>query len=97
MPKYTIKFNPRLAGQLETHAAFLARVSHPAALRLLSEFRTLVKQLADNPYLYPPYDDPNLPPDIYRKALLGKWYKVVYSIAYNGVNIDAVVDGRMRE
>lgn len=96
MPKYTVKFNPRLAGQLETHAAFLARVSKPAARRLLSDFRALVKQLADNPYLYPPYDDPNLPPDIYRKAFLGKWYKVVYSIEGSCVYIDAVVDGRMQ-
>lgn len=96
MPKYTVKFNPRLAGQLEAHAAFLARVSKPAARRLLSEFRALIKQLSDNPYLYPPYDDPNLPPDIYRKAVLGKWYKVVYSIEDNCVYVDAVVDGRMQ-
>ena len=96
MSKYTVKFNPRLAGQLENHAAFLARVSKPAARRLLSEFRALIKQLSDNPYLYPPYEDPNLPPDIYRKAVLGKWYKVVYSVEGSCVYVDAVVDGRMR-
>ena len=96
MSKYTVKFNPRLAGQLETHAAFLAKVSKPAARRLLSEFRALIKQLSDNPYLYPPYEDPNLPPDIYHKAVLGKWYKVVYSVEGNCVYVDAVVDGRMR-
>lgn len=97
MSKYTVKFNPRLVGQLETHAVFLARVSRPAAQRLLSEFQKLVEQLADNPYLYPPYDDPNLPPDVYRKAVLGKWYKVVYSIEGCCVYIDAVVDSRMQE
>ena len=97
MSKYTVKFNPRLAGQLENHAAFLARVSRPAARRLLSEFRALIKQLSDNPYLYPPYEHPNLPPDIYRKAVLGKWYKVVYSVEGNCVYVDAVMDGRMQE
>lgn len=97
MSKYTVKFNPRLAGQLETHAAFLAKVSKPAARRLLSEFRALIKQLSDNPYLYPPYEDPNLPPDIYHKAVLGKWYKVVYSVEGDFVYVDAVVDGRMQE
>ena len=97
MSKYTVKFNPRLAGQLETHAAFLAKVSKPAARRLLSEFRALIKQLSDNPYLYPPYEDPNLPPDIYRKAVLGKWYKVVHSVEGNCVYVDAVMDGRMQE
>ena len=97
MSKYTVKFNPRLAGQLENHAAFLARVSRPAARRLLSEFRALIKQLSDNPYLYPPYEDPNLPPDIYRKAVLGKWYKVVYSVEGNCVYVDAVMVGRMQE
>ena len=97
MSKYTVKFNPRLAGQLETHAAFLAKVSKPAARRLLSEFRALIKQLSDNPYLYPPYEDPNLPPDIYHKAVLGQWYKVVYSVEGDFVYVDAVVDGRMQE
>ena len=97
MSKYTVKFNPRLAGQLETHAAFLAKVSKPAARRLLSEFRALIKQLSDNPYLYPPYEDPNLPPDIYQKAVVGKWYKVVYSVEGDFVYVDAVVDGRMQE
>ena len=97
MSKYTVKFNPRLAGQLETHAAFLAKVSKPAARRLLSEFRALIKQLSDNPYLYPPYEDPTLPPDIYHTAVLGKWSKVVYSVEGDFVYVDAVVDGRMQE
>ena len=51
MPKYTVKFTPRLAGQMETHTAFLARISKPAARKLLSEFRALVNQLADTPHL----------------------------------------------
>ena len=94
MAEYTVRFHPRLSRQLEEHAAFIANVSKTAALRFLSEFEAVTKQLADNPYLYPLYDDPNLPPDTYRKALFGKWYKVVFCIEDHTVYVDAVVDGR---
>jgi len=96
MSKYSIKFNPRLANQLEAHASFIANVSKPAARKFLSEFRELTRRLADNPYLFPLYDDPNLPPEMYRKAVFGHWYRVVYYIEDNVVYVDAVVDGRMR-
>lgn len=96
MPKYTVEFNPQLQQQLDTHVSFISRVSKPAARRLLDEFRDLVRQLTSNPYLYPLYDDPNLPSNIYHKALIGNWYKVVYYIDGGSVYVDAVVDCRMR-
>lgn len=94
MAKYTVTFNPRVGQQLERHAAFIANVSKPAARRLLAEFTALVEQLAKNPYLCPSCDDPNLPAGIYRKAFIGKWYKVVFSIEGSRVYIEAVVDAR---
>lgn len=96
MAKYTVQFHPRLQKQLDAHTAFIARVSKPAARRLLEEFRELVKQLRENPYLYPPCDDPNLPPDLYHKAIIARWYKVVYYIEEGSVYVDAVVDCRMQ-
>ena len=49
-----------------------------------------MKQLGANPYLYPPCDDPNLPP----KANIAKWYKVIYYIEEEQVLVEAVVDCR---
>ncbi|WP_289026764.1 type II toxin-antitoxin system RelE/ParE family toxin [uncultured Flavonifractor sp.] len=96
MPKYSVKVNPRVGQQLESHAAFIANVSKPAARRLLAEFKELAKKLSENPYLYPVCEDPNLPSEVYRKAILGKWYKVLYCIEADCVLIEAVVDGRMQ-
>lgn len=94
MPKNSVQFNPRLQRQLDIHAAFIARVSKPAARRLLEDFRALVKRLGANPYLYPPCDDPNLPPNLYHKANIAKWHKVIYYIEEGQVFVEAVVDCR---
>ena len=53
-----------------------------------------MKQLKANPYLYPPCDDPNLPPNLYHKANIAKWYKVIYYIEEEQVFVEAVVDCR---
>ena len=80
--------------QLVQHAAFISNVSKPAALRFHREFKDIVRRLKENPYQFPLYDDPNLPPDIYHKVLFAKWYKAVFSIEGDVVYVDAVVDGR---
>ena len=82
MPKYLVRFHPRIKMQLAQHAEVIARVSVPTARRFRSEFALVLEQLAKNPYQFPYYDDPNLPPERYRKCLFAKWYKA------------AVVDGR---
>ena len=69
-------------------------MSKPAARRLLEEFRALVKQLGANPSLSPPCDDPNRPPNLYHKANIAKWYKVIYYIEEEQVFVEAVVDCR---
>ncbi len=96
MSSYTVKVHPRLGGQLIRHAEFISNVSKPAAIRFYKEFSGILRQLSTNPYQFPLYDDPNLPPNIYRKALFAKWYKVVFYIEDDLVFVDAVVDGRSR-
>lgn len=94
MPKYLVRFHPRIKMQLAQHAEFIARVSVPTARRFRSEFALVLEQLAKNPYQFPYYDDPNLPPERYRKCLFAKWYKAVFYIEGDTVFVDAVVDGR---
>lgn len=97
MAKYAVMLSPRLSKQSEDHSRFIANVSKSTALRFLAEFRAVTKQLSDNPYFYPLYDDSNLPPDTYHKAVFGKWYKVIYYIENTTVYIDTVVDRRMMQ
>ena len=94
MPEYSVKIHPRLGAQLIRHAEFIARVSKPAANRFYRDFSDILRRLAQNPYQFPFYDDPNLPPEIYRKALFAKWYKIVFYIDGTEVIVDSVVDGR---
>ena len=92
--KYLVKVFPHVNSQLVRHASFIANVSKAAAIRFRDEFAEILKKLNDNPYQFPSYDDPNLPPDVYRKVLFAKWYKVVFYVEGNTVFVDAVVDGR---
>lgn len=94
MGKYQVHLHPRLSAQLTRHAEFIARVSRPAAQQFRMEFAKILKQLAENPYQFPHYDDPNLPAELYRKALFAKWYKAVFYVEDGDVYVDAVVDGR---
>ena len=94
MGKYLVRVFPHVNSQLVRHASFLANVSKPAALRFRNEFEKTLSELKDNPYQFPFYDDPNLPPEVYRKALFAKWYKFVFYIEKDCVYVDAVVDGR---
>lgn len=94
MGKYQVKVFPHVKNQLVRHASFIANVSKPAALRFRKEFAETLKELKENPYRFPLYDNPNLPPDLYRKALFAKWYKVVFYVENSCVYVDAVVDAR---
>ena len=92
--KYQVRVFPHVNSQLVRHASFIANVSKSAAIRFRNAFAETLKELKDNPYQFPSCDDPNLPPDVYRKALFAKWYKVVFYVEGNTVYVDAVVDGR---
>lgn len=94
MNKYKVITAPYLGDMILEHVRFIARVSVPAAKRFRAEFATLTRRIAETPYQFPILDDPNLPPDTYRKALFAKWYKAIFYVDGDNVYIDAVVDGR---
>lgn len=76
------------------HAGFLARVSIPAAKRMVREFQSLLDDLENNPLQFPVDGDYNLPPGVYRKALFCKWYKALFFVEGAKVYLDAVLDCR---
>lgn len=94
MAKYKVRFNPRIQMQLAQHAEFIVRISKPAALNFRAEFFDILHRLEENPLQFPCFDDPNLPPDTYRKAIFAKWYKAVFSIENETVYVEVIVDGR---
>ena len=52
--------------------------------------------LEENPRQFPSDTDPNLPEDLYHKAIFARWYKALFMIDTNNriVYLDAVVDCR---
>lgn len=94
MRKYSVIVSRSADEMLIRHARFLARVSIPAAKRMVGEFQSLLDALENNPLQFPTDDDYNLPPGVYRKALFCKWYKALFSVEGTSVYLDAVLDCR---
>ena len=88
MRKYKIVTAPYLSDMILEHVPFISRGSVPAAKRFRTEFAELTCRLSDNPYQFSVLEDPNLPRDIYRKALFAKWYKAVFYVDGDTVYID---------
>jgi len=95
------RFDVRLANRADSmllaHTEFLARVSPSAARKLLSEFRSVQKMLAEDPYMFPYADEqdvPGIPPEIYKKCMFFGRYKALFLIEENYVYIDAIIDCR---
>ena len=96
MSNYKIVVSSRVDHQLLTHFEFITRVSIPAARRFRDEYARILDDLEENPLQFPLDADPNLPEDIYHKAIFAKWYKALFMIDANSriVYLDAVVDCR---
>lgn len=76
------------------HVEFLARVSVLAAKKLAAEYRKSLAELGKNPERFPFLDVSGIPPRLYRKCLFYGRYELVFLIAGNIVNVDAVRDCR---
>ena len=96
MNKYKVVLDPALDVMLLRHTEFISRVSIAAAERFLNEFEAVLQRLSENPYQFPPSNDPNLS-DTYRKAVFAKWYKIYFSVEQDTVFVDAVADGRQSD
>ncbi len=94
MSKYKVVAAHCIHTMLLQHTEFIARVSIPAAKRFREEFADVLKRLSENPFQFPPYEDPNLPKGVYRGAFFARWYKAVFSVSNSVVYLDAVFDCR---
>lgn len=94
MGKYMVIVSGQADQMLVSHVKFLAQVSISAAKRLTSDFGQVLKQMEENPYIFPIEEDYNLPRGVYRKAVFSKRYKILFLIIGDSVYIDAVIDCR---
>lgn len=96
MAGYKVIVASRVDRQLLTHVEFIARVSIPAARRFRDDYVRVLDDLEENPLQFPLDTDPNLPENLYHKAIFAKWYKALFLIDTDNriVYLDAVVDCR---
>lgn len=94
MTKYAVVIADKVDRQLLRHVEFLSRVSVPAARRFRNDFGVILNRLEENPLQFPQDTDPNLPSELYRKALFSKWYKALFMIEGQTVYLDAIIDCR---
>lgn len=92
--EHQVIVSTRAKDMMVSHAAFLARVSPDAALRLADEFEAAVGSLSAMPQRCPHFNGPYIPKDIYRYLVLQKRYLIIYQVRDNTVLVDYVADGR---
>ena len=92
--KYTVIPASHVDRQLVQHIQFITRVSVKAARTFRDEFEKVLDKLEENPLEFPFDTDPNLPSELYHKAIFAKWYKALFIVEGNIVYLDAVVDCR---
>lgn len=92
--EYSVIVSTRAKDMMVSHAAFLARVSPDAALRLADDFEEAVGSLAVMPQRCPHFNGPYIPRDTYRFLVLQKRYLVLYQVRDGVVFVDYVADGR---
>lgn len=91
---YKIRVSPRAAHMLAEHAAFLARVSRPAAVRLKASFRENAASLARFPERCPYLREELLPKSKYRKLIFEDTYLILFEVTGDTVLVEYVVDCR---
>lgn len=92
--KYEVIISRRAEETLLLHVRFLSNVSIRVAKILRDAFKDTIGKLSSNPFQFQEEVDLNLPKGKYRRAILLRRYKVVFSVKGNKVFVDAVVDCR---
>ena len=91
---YKIIIDPSANDRMAEHFEFLARVSAPAASKLLDKLAKDILSLQKMPYRNPTYDRKYLQSGKYRYLISGKHYRIVYQILNDTVFVDDIQDCR---
>ena len=92
--EYKVTVSDAALAMLDSHIAFLARVSTMAAEKLMDEFLDDIESLSQFPDRFPVFDNEFIPDSRYRKMLSAKRYLILYEIDGSNVCVDYIVDCR---
>jgi plasmid stabilization system protein ParE len=92
--KYNIIVSDAALAMLDSHAAFLAKVSENAALNMMNEILSDMESLSEHPERFPAYENQFISNNRYRKMLSAKRYLILYEIDDESVFVDYIVDCR---
>jgi len=95
--KYMVIVDPAVNDRMYDHFEFLARVSEPAAERLLDNLVEDMRSLEHMPYRNPVFNRPYLKSGKYRYMVSCERYLIVYQIVNSTVFIDEIQDSRQSD
>ncbi len=91
---YNVVISKQARQMLVSCAAFLAKVSVPAAERLVSSFEEAANSLKQMPQRCPWLTNDFIPRNTYRYLVFEKRYLMIYQTKDNTVFVDYIVDCR---
>ena len=91
---YNVTVSDAALAMLDSHIAFLAKVSVQAAETLMNEILDDIESLAYFPERFQIFQSEFIPDGRYRKMLSAKRYLILYEIDSNDVCVDYIVDCR---
>lgn len=92
--RYRVIVSERATQMLVSHAAFLAKVSPKAAIRLTESFEQATDSLKMMPQGFPWFSEKYIPKHTYRFVLFEKRYMILFQIVDDIVYADYVIDCR---
>lgn len=92
--RYCVMVSQDAKQMLDSHTAFLAQSSEPAAQRLADSAIEAINSLKLMPSRCPKFLGVSPPLNLYRYLLFGKRYALVFEVKENMVYVDYVVDCR---
>jgi hypothetical protein len=91
---YTVGVRPEVADKIDGYVQFLAKVSEPAAGRLMEGLYADIEALSHHPDMNAYFERPYIPQKKYRWILSQKRYRIIYLIEDRMVYVDDVQDCR---
>ena len=94
--KYEVIILPNIYDNIINITKFISNISLTASKRFVSDLEVTIDRININPYMF--QKDFSYENTDYRRALLSKWYKIVFEVDEKNkcVYIDAIVDIRMQ-
>ena len=92
--KYKVIVSDRAKRMLGIHIRFMAQVNKAAAIAKKKEIINAMRSLSHMPQRFPFFEEIYIPPNMYHKMFIEKWYLVLYQIKDDTVYVDYILDCR---